>query len=196
MKSSFIFIIILAFACQKSSKELPILSYKIDASGNKINYTISYNDFTNQLGHPFSTNNINNKVFIANFFFTNCPSICPPMRKELMAVAETFNNEDDFLIVSHTIDPENDSVEVLKSYSEVTGISSKKWQFIRSSSENTRNQANLFMTNFKPNEAGTDFYHSSYVALIDKKQQIRGIYNTLVSEEVERMKNDIKLLLK
>ncbi|MEZ4802572.1 MAG: SCO family protein [Gelidibacter sp.] len=171
------------------------MSYKIDESGKKINYTITYENFTNQLSETFSTDAIKNKVCIANFFFTRCPSICPPMRTKLITIADTFNSNDDFLIISHTIDPENDSIEVLKNYSDATGIPPEKWQFVRSTLDNTRQQANLFMTNFKPNEEGTDFYHSSYVALVDKKQQIRGFYNLLVNEEVERLTYDIKFLL-
>lgn len=184
------------FGCQSNSKELPVLSYKIDDSGKKHNYLVTYEGFYNQLGESFSTENIQNKVVIANFFFTKCPSICPPMRTSLISIAEDFKKKDNFLIVSHTIDPENDSIEVLKNYSEATGISSDHWQFVRSSIENTRQQANLFMTNFKPNENGTDFYHSSYVALLDKSQQIRGFYNILVEEEVNRLKIDITSLLK
>ena len=189
------FILCALFGCQSDSKELPVLSYKIDDDGKKLNYSVTYEDFTNQMGKPFSTKSIANKVFIANFFFTRCPSICPPMRIELIGIAEVFKNESDFMIVSHTIDPENDTVEVLKKYSETTGISSNKWQFVSSSEENTREQANQFMTNFKPNEDGTDFYHSSYVALVDKSQQIRGFYNVLVEDEVERLETDINNLL-
>ena len=71
----------------------------------------------------------------------------------------------------------------------------EKWQFLRSTVENTKLQAKQFMTNFKPNEDGTDFYHSSYVALIDRNQLIRGFYNILIPEEVIRLKKDIKILL-
>ncbi len=181
--------------CQSNSKELPVLSYKINDEGEKVNYLITYDDFTNQLGTSFSTGTIDNKVVIANFFFTRCPSICPPMRTELMEIAVIFENEAGFMIVSHTIDPENDTVEVLKNYADATEIPPIKWQFVRSSEENMREQANQYMTNFKPNEDGTDFYHSSYVALVDKNQQIRGFYNVLVKEEVDRLKEDIKLLL-
>lgn len=190
-----ILILSVLFGCHSESKELPILSYKINAEGKKINYMVTYDHFTNQLGKSFSTENIENKVVIANFFFTRCPSICPPMRIELIKISETFKNEDDFMIVSHTIDPENDTVDVLKNYGDATEIPSNKWQFVLSSEEHTREQADLYMTNFKPNEDGTDFYHSSYVALVDRKQKIRGFYNILVLEEVERMIMDIKSLL-
>ena len=181
--------------CQSSPNELPIFSYRIDASGNMAYYGINYKDFRNHLGQDFTTLNITDKVFIANFFFTRCPSICPPMRNELIKIAERFKNHDDFMILSHTIDPENDTEDVLKNYSETTGISSDTWQFVRSSKENTLKQAHDYMTNFKPNSDGTDFYHSSYVALVDKNKFIRGFYNVLVKEEVERLSKDIKSLI-
>lgn len=195
MRFYILFCVLAFLGCHTNSKELPILSYKINDEGKKFIYSITYQNFTNQLGEPFSTENSIHKVCIANFFFTRCPSICPPMRTNLTDIAETFKNHKDFMIVSHTIDPQNDTVEVLKNYSDATSIPYATWQFVRSSEENTRDQANQFMTNFKPNEEGTDFYHSSYVALVDKNQQIRGFYNVLLKEEIKRLKNDINTLI-
>ncbi|WCO02768.1 SCO family protein [Psychroserpens ponticola] len=187
---------LLVLNCNTSSKELPILSYKIDATGNQRFYNMTYQGFTNQLGDSFSTEDIQNKICIANFFFTRCPSICPPMRTELISIAEAFSVDENILLISHTIDPKHDSIPVLKGYSEATAIPDNKWQFIRASEEKTKLQAEMYMTNFKPNEDGSDFYHSSFAALVDQKQQIRGFYNVLVLEDVERLKIDIKQLLK
>lgn len=175
---------------------LPILSYTINNQGEKDYYQISYSGFTNQNGEHFSTENLKGKICIANFFFTRCPSICPPMRTSLISIAEEFSEEDDFLIISHTIDPNHDSVSVLKSYSETTGIDAKKWQFIRASELKTKEQAKQFMTNFEPNSDGSDFYHSSYVALLDQKQHIRGFYNILEDTEVSRLKHDLRTISK
>jgi protein SCO1/2 len=188
-------ILCLLLSCNSKHKELPVLSYKIDASGHETYYTIDYKDFTNQLGNAFSSENIKDKIFIATFFFTRCPSICPPMRTQLIDIANTFANEDEFLIISHTIDPINDTILALKSYADATKISSDTWQFLRASEEHTKLQAEHYMTNFKPNEDGTDFYHSSYVALVDKDKFIRGFYNILVAEDVQRLKEDIRILL-
>jgi protein SCO1/2 len=118
------------------------------------------------------------------------------MRTELIAIAKEFSEDHNFMIISHTIDPKHDSISVLKSYSEATGITTNKWQFIRGSEDDTKAQAQQYMTNFKPNEDGSDFYHSSFVALVDDKQQIRGFYNVLLNEDVERLIKDIKHLLK
>lgn len=188
-------IVLLIASCNSEEKTLPVLSYKINEQGHKESYTITYNGFVNQFNNTFTTDNLKGKVFLANFFFTRCPSICPPMQQELIKVANTFNEHSDFMIVSHTIDIKNDTVTVLKNYWKTTKMPAEKWQFLRASEANTKAQSQQFMTNFKPNEDGTDFYHSSYVALVDKKQQIRGFYNTLVPLEIERLLIDIELLL-
>ena len=185
----------LFMSCNTSTKDLPVLNFKVDATGNKSYYKINYEGFTNQLGQPFTTDNIENKICIANFFFTRCPSICPPMQTEIISIAEAFSDDKNVMFISHTIDPKNDSISVLKTYAEATGIPDDKWQFIRASEEETKLQAETFMTNFKPNEDGSDFYHSSFVALVDDQQQIRGFYNVLIKEDVERLKRDIQILL-
>ena len=195
MKHLKFIVFLLLLNCNSNTENLPILSYKINNSGEKENYTVTYENFTNQFGNEFTTSSIKNKIVISNFFFTRCPSICPPMRTQLIAIATSFENNTDVIIVSHTIDPENDSTLELKKYAEGTGISHQKWQFVSASEAQTKAQAKQYMTNFKPNEDGSDFYHSSFVALLDKKQRIRGFYNSLVPLEVERLKKDIKLLL-
>jgi len=164
--------LLLFISCQNTTRELPILSYKINKTGEKETYKITYNNFTNQLGESFTTKAIKDKVFVANFFFTSCPSICPPMQNELIKIAENFKTKTNFILISHTIDPQNDTVEVLKHYAENTGIPHEKWHFIRSSVEQTKKQAKQYMTNFKPNKDGTDFYHSTFVALVDNNQLI------------------------
>ena len=196
MKPFRLFLILLCLlSCQSNVAELPFLSYKINAEGIREDYSITYSEFTNQNGDLVSTKTIKDKIVVANFFFTRCPSICPPMRTELINVAKEFFNDESVLLISHSIDPKNDTIEVLKNYSELTEIPSSKWLFLNSSHENTKELASQFLTSFKPNETGTDFYHSSYVALLDKNQMIRGFYNILILEEVERLKGDIKTLL-
>ncbi|GAA3613264.1 SCO family protein [Flavivirga amylovorans] len=196
MKLLNLILLLLLLSCKNSSEKLPILSYKIDSTGNKTFYSIQYNEgFSNHLNKPFSTKNIDNKVFIVNFFFTRCPSICPPMKHQLIDIAKSLKNKNHFVIISHTIDPENDSIPVLKSYSESTGVPDYKWQFLYANIDKTQAQASQFMTSFKPKNDEIDFYHSSYVSLVDKKQSIRGFYNILIGEEVKRLKKDIAYLL-
>ena len=182
-------------ACSSKESVLPVLSYQIDKQGNKIAYTINYDGFVNQFGESFSTKNIEGKVVVANFFFVRCPSICPPMRNSLIDFAKDFKNSKDFLIISHTIDPKNDSVSILYEYWKTTDIPALNWQFLYAPEIHVKRQASQYMTSFNQNEDATDFYHSSYVTLLDKKQQIRGFYNSLVNEDMKRLKDDVTFLL-
>ena len=191
----FAIICFIILSCNTKQDKLPILSYQINAQGDKELYTIEYSEaFVTQLNEPFNNEKLDGKIFIANFFFTQCPSICPPMRQQLIGISESIDT-DDFLIVSHTIDPNNDTPDVLKAYAEATGISSERWQFVTATEAQTKAQAKQYMTNFKPNEEGTDFYHSSYATLVDKDRMIRGFYDLLKPKEVSLLKKDIELLL-
>ncbi len=188
-------LLVLISSCKTQDDTLPVLSYKISKEGIKEYYTVTYEGFVNQFNQTFTTNTIKGKMCIANFFFTRCPSICPPMRQELIKVAEALMEYDDFMIISHTIDMAHDSVDVLHRYWKATEVPATKWQFLRASESDTKEQAKQFMTNFRPNEVGTDFYHSTFVALIDKQQQIRGFYNTTSPEDMERLIENVKMLL-
>ena len=190
--TSILIILISFFSCSSPAEKLPILSYTINNQGNKDYYTIEYVNFVNQLDQEFNGNH--GKVYIANFFFTRCPSICPPIRYQLKKLANDIPSNN-FLIVSHTIDPEFDSPTVLKAYAESTGVPHEKWQFLYAPESNVKAQAQLYKTNFKPNQSGTDFYHSSYAALVDQKKRIRGFYNLLIPEEINLLKQDVQNLL-
>ena len=191
----FFFLILIIFSCRPEEKTLPILNFKINDDGIKEYYTITYDGFVNQFNKEFTTVDLKDKVSIANFFFTRCPSICPPMRQELIKISEAVKDHRDFMMISYTIDMTNDTVDVLQTYWQATGVPAERWQFLRGTEAVAKAQAKQYMTNFKPNEDGTDFYHSSFVALIDKQQQIRGFYNTSTPVDMDRLIEDIKLLL-
>jgi len=182
------------FVCCIPKKELPILSNYIDESGVKKTYLIDEFQFTNQIGESFTAKNTKNKIHIANFFFTSCPSICPPMRERLIDIATTFK-KDEFLILSFTIDLKNDSISVLNNYSDATSISKDKWVFLKGSTSELSEIAMKFKTNYSNTNNSGDFYHSSYVALIDTKQQIRGFYDILNDKAIQLLKEDIEILL-
>ncbi|WP_298239241.1 SCO family protein [uncultured Algibacter sp.] len=196
MRNSLLFLIavLLISSCQ-SKKELPILSRYIDTNGADVTYTISDFEFRNQLNQLITDQNTYNKVYLANFFFTRCPSICPKMTSALTNFATDFINNEDFLLLSFSIDPNNDSIPVLRRYAEATNIPSSKWHFLNGSDEQLKHVSSLFRTSFKPKEDRMDFYHSSYAALVDKQQYIRGFYNLLDKSSVNQLKKDIALLL-
>jgi protein SCO1/2 len=192
--NSVIFILLtLCISCSKE-RTLPVLNNYIDDYGIRKNYLINDYHFTTQLGKKFTVENTKDKVYIANFFFTKCSSICPPMREKLIDIATTIGSNK-FILVSYSIDTKNDSISVLNKYSEKTSISKDKWFFLKGSPEELASISKKFRTSFTKYQNSNDFYHSSYVVLIDTKQQIRGFYDLLNNEAVTLLKEDINLLL-
>ena len=124
-----LFLIIILIACKSESKDLPILSFTLE-NGKKEYYKIDDFQLINQFGDSFSNKQTEGKIYLANFFFTRCPSICPPMRDALSKLAVDFKDHTDFLIVSHSIDPKNDTVTVLKKYADNIDIPFDNWFFL------------------------------------------------------------------
>ena len=189
------FIIFINCKSTSDNSDLPILSFTLNSEGEKEFYTIDQYSFMNQSGEHFTSKKTKGKVHTANFFFTSCPSICPRTTKVQIDLAQDFKDENNFFQLSFSIDPKRDSIEKLHDYELHTGITTKKWQLLRGNDNELQKIAVALKTNFKPNADGTDFYHSSYVALIDKKQHIRGFYDLLIPKEVNLLKKEIKLLL-
>lgn len=188
-------ILFILLSCKESQSDLPYLSYNY-IDGKKELYKIQDFTFINQEGNSISSATTEGQVHTMNFFFTSCPSICPPMRNIQKELADYFSEEYNFVQYSISIDFERDTLAQLQYYSKLHDIDSRHRQLLRApSEEHLKAIANLLKTNFKPNKDGTDFFHSSYLALIDQDQYIRGFYDILKDEEVELLKADIKRLL-
>jgi protein SCO1 len=186
--------LIIFTSCKKKS-ELPILSYHLE-KGEKIYYKIDDFNFINQDGISINSNNTIGQVHTINFFFTSCPSICPPMKIKQLELANYFENKKDFKQYSISIDLKRDNTQKISDYAKNSNIDSNNWNLlIAKNNTDLQKIAKEIKTNFKLNKDFTDFYHSSYLALLDKKQQIRGFYDILSDREFELLKNDIKDLL-
>ena len=182
-------------SCKTNTSDLPILSFNY-IDGKKELYKIVNFEFINQDGDTITSSSMQGKVHTMNFFFTSCPSICPPMRIKQQDIAETFSEDDNFMQYAISIDFQNDTVNKLRNYTERHHINSEQINLLRAASEEAlKTIANLLKTNFKPNEDGTDLYHSSFVALMDKDQFIRGFYDILLDRDVALLKEDITRLL-
>ena len=166
----------------------------------KISYVRPFS-FTDQDGKPFTEKNVTGKVYVAEFFFTTCKSICPIMNNNMRVVYEEFKNEKDFLILSHTSDPETDSVPRLKRYADSMGVSSTTWIFLTGRKDSLYNMARISYVIDDPNnnlvDIKDDFLHTQLWALVDKKGNVRKrIYDGLKQSEVKAMIEDIEELLK
>jgi protein SCO1/2 len=157
--------------------------------------------FKNQDGKDFTNEDVAGKVYVAEYFFTTCKSICPIMNKNMKIVYEELKDEKDFLILSHTSDPDNDSVPRLKRYADSMGVSTTKWVFLTGRKDSLYSMARLSYAIDDPNNnvvnIDDDFLHTQLWALVDKQGYVRKkIYDGLKKDEVKAMIADIKELLK
>ncbi len=156
--------------------------------------------FTNQDGKITTEKDVVGKVYLANYFFTTCRSICPRMNNEVKQVYEHFKNENDFLILSHTSDPETDSAPRLKQYSDSIGVTGGHWIFLTGRKDSLYRQARLSYRIDDPNNnlknIDDDFLHTQFLALVNKKGEVVKIYDGLRKAEIAELIKDAEKLLK
>ncbi|WP_229251195.1 SCO family protein [Emticicia sp. BO119] len=160
-------------------------------------HTIGHFQFTDQSGKCISDKYIKDKIYIANFFFTICPSICPTMTQNLLTVQEAFKNDREIVLLSHSVMPATDSVAQLKKYAERWKIDSRQWHLL--TGDKTQIYRLARQAYFAEKEIGLQkdnkgFLHTENAFLIDKKGYIRGVYNATLPLDIENMIQDIKLL--
>ena len=156
--------------------------------------------FTDQDGKTVTEKNVAGKVFAAQYFFTTCKGICPKMNNNMKTVYEALKNENDFLILSHTCQPEIDSVAVLKKYADSLGVNTKRWMFLTGRKDSLYTMARISYTIDDPannlKSIDDDFLHTQFWALTDKNGDVRKIYDGLKESEVKLLISDAKKLLK
>lgn len=136
------------------------------------------------------------KIYIADFFFTSCPTICPIMTIQMHRMYENLRDLDDVILLSHTIDPKRDSVKHLKQYAAKTGtIDADRWHFVTGEKDHIYEMALAYFENAAadPNAPG-GFIHSGYFYLVDKQKRIRGLYLGTDSKQVDQLMKDIRVL--
>ena len=157
--------------------------------------------FTNQDGEIVTDKNLLNKITVVEYFFTTCKGICPKLNTNMKQVYEIYKNEPDFQIISHTCNPDTDSVPVLKHYSDSLQVNTKKWIFLTGRKDSLYQMArgSYLLDDPKNNveKIEDQFIHTQFFALVDRKGKVRGkIYDGLKAFEVEQLKQDISKLLK
>ncbi|MDP4619961.1 MAG: SCO family protein [Sediminibacterium sp.] len=169
--------------------KMPVLSYVQPFS------------FTNQDGAAVTDKNLLNKITVVEYFFTTCKGICPKLNTNMKQVYEIYKKEPDFQILSHTCNPDTDSVSVLKHYSDSLQVNTKKWIFLTGRKDSLYQMArgSYLLDDPKNNveKIEDQFIHTQYFALVDRQGKVRGkIYDGLKVLEVEQLKQDISKLLK
>ncbi|MEM7369006.1 MAG: SCO family protein [Bacteroidota bacterium] len=154
---------------------------------------------TNQDGESVTEQTFDGKIYVADFFFTFCPGICPRMTKNMAMIQEAFLDDDDVLLLSHSVTPGHDSVPVLKEYAEEKGVMSHKWHLVTGSQEDIYQlgRKDYFVEeDLGLQKEEDEFLHTENFVLVDKSQYIRGIYNGLNTSSIQQLIADIKTLKK
>lgn len=154
--------------------------------------------FTNQNGQIIDNQTFKDKIYVADFFFTSCPTICPKVKAQMKRIYDRFANEPRLALLSHTIDPKRDSVGRLKTYSEKLGVKdANRWHFVTGNKDSIYNLARYYNSiAVEDATAPGGFDHSGYIVLVDKKRHIRSIARGTEAEEVDRFMRDIETLLR
>jgi protein SCO1/2 len=156
--------------------------------------------FTNQDGKTVTEKDILGKVVAVEYFFTTCRGICPKMNNNLKTVYEDYKTEPDFLILSHTSDPQTDSAARLKRYADSMGVDTKKWIFVTGNKDSLYNLARYSYAIDDPannlQSSEDDFLHTQFIALVNKNGDVIKIYDGLKSAEMKQLSAEIKKLLK
>jgi protein SCO1/2 len=195
----------LSFHLLNKRKPLPIFNPS-DVNPELVDSTIQYISrshtiadfsFTNQNGKTITQKDYEGKIYVADFFFTTCGSICPIMTTNMVEVQKAFLNNPKIMILSHSVTPEIDSVSVLKAYAEKNQVNDKKWNLVTGDKKEIYTLARksyLAVKLGKPSEL-YDMVHTENFVLVDSKRRVRGFYDGTKMEEINRLISDINFLI-
>ncbi|MDB5124272.1 MAG: hypothetical protein JWP94_2401 [Mucilaginibacter sp.] len=197
-------IILLWNACKFNGdhKTLPILGKKqavtktVDGktTTDTVYQTIPAFKYINQYGDSITDKRLDGNIYVADFFFTTCPSICPVMHRNMLNVYNAFKDTTGFKIISYSIDPQHDSVPVLKKYADKLGIAGNTWWLLQGTKNETYQLAKNYLVSVQEKNPAGEYIHDGYFILIDKQKRIRGTYEGTDPKEVNRLIDDIKTL--
>ena len=198
-------VIFLFFQALKPKKTLPIYN-PADVNPELVDSTVQYIQkyhtiadfsFTNQNGKTITQKDYEGKIYVADFFFTTCGSICPIMTTNMLDIQKAFATNPKVMMLSHTVLPETDSVPVLKAYAKKKGVNDAKWNLVTGDKKEIYAMARksyLAVKLGKPSEL-YDMVHTENFILVDTKRRVRGFYDGTKKEEIERLVQDIRWLL-
>lgn len=153
--------------------------------------------FTDQEGNTITEKNVAGKIYVADFFFTSCPGICPKLMKNLKLVQDTFRNDPDIVLLSHSVTPDKDQPPALKQYARAHGVNAAQWHLLTGNKDSIYTIARR--SYFADEDLGlqrnsNEFLHTENILLIDRHRHIRGVYKGTSPGEMYNLIADIKLL--
>lgn len=207
MKYGIVIILVLSvFCCKEPDKKrqqverLPYFnSADFTPEWEKGTHKIPQFSFINQNGEHITNSTFKGKIYVTDFFFTTCPGICPKLEKSMSSLQDTYKNDNDVLLLSHTVMPWVDTVEKLKSYSKKNKIDYKKWHLVTGNKDAIYSIARhgyFADEDFTKTKNEDEFIHTENFVLVDKQGYIRGVYNGTIALDLKRLKRHIDILKK
>ncbi|GAB3833271.1 hypothetical protein GCM10028895_52110 [Pontibacter rugosus] len=184
-------------SCQEEEERLPILGPREVQEGDTLYHTIPDFAFVDQDSTLVTPETFQGDIYVADFFFTSCPTICPKMKSQMLRVYKKYQGNDNVKFLSHSIDPAHDTVAVLRDYAERLGVDAGKWHFVTGDREAIFDIAqNSYMASALEDEAEPGgLVHSGAFLLIDSQRRVRGHYDGTKAEEVDQLMRNMDLLL-
>jgi protein SCO1/2 len=181
---------------KKTKLLLPVYGEKKVENNDTVYHRIGSFNFMNQFGEKISNETVKNKIYVADFFFATCQSICPVMSTNLKDVQKAFENDDSLLILSHSVNPMHDTVQVLNDYGLTYGAKKGKWHLLTGNKKEIYDLAkDSYLVNAIQDDGSPEgFLHSELFILVDKQGRIRGMYDGTDKASISKLIEDIKLL--
>lgn len=192
----------LALSCNNkdstNERALPIMGPKQVKNGDTVYHKIPEFQFVDQDSQTVTNEDLKGHIYVADFFFTTCPTICPDMKEQMARIYDEFEGNEKIKLISHTVDPKHDTVAVLKEYAREIGVKSDKWKFLTGDKEKIYElgKKGYMATAREDEEAPGGFLHSGHFILVDQQGRVRGLYDGTKKEDVDNLMNDIQKLLK
>lgn len=203
MKYALIFSLIVMISCDKQGRKLPYYNtadftptWELPVNHDDLHQIRPFN-LVNQQNEKFTEADIKDKICVVDFFFTSCPGICPKMASSMIDLQKEFLNDDNILLLSHSVTPDYDSVPVLKQYAIDKGVDFNKWKLLTGTRSEIYDLGRKYY--FVEEDEGLlreedYFLHTENFVLIDKQRHIRGIYNGIDPNSIQSLIADIKVL--
>ncbi len=188
--------IVLVTSCQQEVKPLPIIGQIEIVDSDTSYHSIPDFEFISSDSNLVNNASLADFIYVSDFFFTSCPSICPVVKKQMLRIYDKYEKDDRIKMVSHTIDPKRDTPEKLKSYAADLNVDTDKWIFLTGSKDSLLDMANeYFVAALEDPDAPGGFDHSGKIILVDKSRHIRSFAEGTDADDVTRLLKDIDTLL-
>jgi len=192
------FVVLLVLSCDQndSTQPLPILGNKIIENGDTTYHTIRNFEFINQDSQIVTNKSFDDIVYIADFFFTSCPTICPKVKKQMLRIQAEFADESRLKMISHSVDTKRDTVGRLKRFAEKLDVNTDQWMFVTGIKDSIYSIAEDYFSIAKEDpDAPGGFDHSGKLILVDQKKRVRSFCDGTNPQAVDKFMSDIRKML-